>query len=269
MRRLFAWFCGVMALPPTFLSKISSKSAERAATTIFCAVSKAHIREWEAEFGYRGITPRAMALAGTSQACPRPCIHSRESEQSRSRNSAAFSLGAGPAPRGLSRMAAGALDLANAIADRNNPLTARVIVNRVWQWHFGRGIVNSPSDFGTRGDLPTHPELLDYLATRFMEEGWSIKKLHKWIMLSSTYQQSSADRPDARAVDPENKLVWRMNRQRLDFESLRDSILFVAGQLDLTARRIAILADGPARRAAPHRLRVHSARSFTRRTERV
>ena len=146
----------------------------------------------------------------------------------------------------------GRLDLANAIADRNNPVTARVIVNRVWQWHFGRGIVDSPSDFGTRGDLPTHPELLDYLATRFMDEGWSIKKLHKWIMLSSTYQQASADRPDAHAADPENKLVWRMNRQRLDFESLRDSILLVAGQLDQSVGGSPFaLSPSPPFRAAP------------------
>jgi hypothetical protein len=109
-----------------------------------------------------------------------------------------------------------------------------VIVNRVWQWHFGRGLVGTPSDFGTRGDAPTHPELLDYLAIRFMDEGWSLKKLHKWIMLSSAYRQSSADRPDARGIDPENKLLWRMNRQRLDYESLRDSTLLAAGQLDRT-----------------------------------
>src|SRR5207244_534265 len=126
------------------------------------------------------------------------------------------------------------LDLANAIASKDNPLTARVIVNRVWAWHFGRGIVATPSDYGKRGDAPSHPELLDYLAKRFMDEGWSMKKLHRWIMLSSTYRQSSKDRPEAREIDPENKLVWRMNRQRLPYESLRDSTLFVAGQLDST-----------------------------------
>ena len=192
------------------------------------------IREWEAEFSYRGITPRAMALEDSAKLVPAHLFIRGNPNNP----------GAGTPPHFLSVLdpglrpfthGSGRLDLANAIADRNNPLTARVIVNRVWQWHFGRGIVNSPSDFGTRGDLPTHPELLDYLAIRFMEEGWSIKKLHKWIMLSSVYQQSSMDRPEPRAVDPENKLVWRMNRQRLDFESLRDSILFVAGQLDVAA----------------------------------
>ena len=126
----------------------------------------------------------------------------------------------------------GRLDLAKAIASKDNPLTARVIVNRVWMHHFGAGIVRTPSDFGLRGDLPTHPELLDYLAVRFMESGWSLKKLHRMILLSAAYQQSSADNPEARKLDPENQLLWRMNRQRLDIESLRDSILAASGQLE-------------------------------------
>jgi hypothetical protein len=189
------------------------------------------IREWEAEFSYRGLTPRAMALQESAKLVPAH-VFVRGNPNNPGAETPPHFLSALDDSERLFTHGSGRIDLANAIADRNNPLTARVIVNRVWQWHFGRGIVNSPSDFGTRGDLPTHPELLDYLATRFMDEGWSIKKLHKWIMLSSAYQQSSADRPDARAADPENKLVWRMNRQRLDFESLRDSILFVSGQLD-------------------------------------
>ncbi|MDX2039724.1 MAG: PSD1 and planctomycete cytochrome C domain-containing protein [Acidobacteriota bacterium] len=127
----------------------------------------------------------------------------------------------------------GRLELAHAIIDRNNPLTARVIVNRVWQWHFGHGLVRTPSDFGSRGEAPTHPELLDYLATWFMENGWSLKKLHALILTSATYQQSSADDATARQLDPENKLLWRMNRQRLDFESLRDAMLAASGQLDV------------------------------------
>jgi hypothetical protein len=128
----------------------------------------------------------------------------------------------------------GRLELAQAIASPDNPLTARVLVNRVWQHHIGQGLVRTPSDFGLRSDPPTHPELLDYLASRFVAEGWSVKKLHRWILLSSTYQQSSEDRPEARAKDPENLLLWRMNRQRMDLEALRDSILHVAGQLDET-----------------------------------
>lgn len=128
----------------------------------------------------------------------------------------------------------GRLELARAIIDRHNPLTARVIVNRVWQWHFGHGLVRTPSDFGSRGEAPTHPELLDYLATWFMENGWSLKKLHALILASATYQQSSADNPPARQRDPENRLLWRMNRQRLDFESLRDAMLAASGQLETT-----------------------------------
>ncbi|HMV46374.1 MAG TPA: PSD1 and planctomycete cytochrome C domain-containing protein [Blastocatellia bacterium] len=126
----------------------------------------------------------------------------------------------------------GRLELAQAITDKHNPLTARVIVNRVWQWHFGQGLVRTPSDFGARGDAPTHPELLDYLAGWLMENGWSLKRLHTLILLSRTYRQSSADNPAARGRDPENKLFWRMNRQRLDFESLRDAMLAVSGQLE-------------------------------------
>ncbi len=130
------------------------------------------------------------------------------------------------------RDGSGRLDLANAIAGKDNPLTARVIVNRVWLHHFGAGIVRTPSDFGLRGDLPTHPELLDHLAVNFMQSGWSLKKLHRTIMLSAAYRQSSSDNPEARKLDPENQLLWRMNRQRLDIESLRDSILAASGQLD-------------------------------------
>ncbi|MEX2140138.1 MAG: PSD1 and planctomycete cytochrome C domain-containing protein [Pirellulales bacterium] len=128
----------------------------------------------------------------------------------------------------------GRLELAHEIVAADNPLTSRVLVNRVWTHYFGQGLVRTPSDFGLRSDPPSHPELLDYLASRFVAEGWSIKKLHRWILLSSTYQQSSEDRPEARAKDPENLLVWRMNRRRMDLEALRDSLLFVAGQLDAT-----------------------------------
>ncbi|MDB5346729.1 MAG: hypothetical protein JWP89_5106 [Schlesneria sp.] len=128
----------------------------------------------------------------------------------------------------------GRAELAEAIASRENPLTARVIVNRVWRGHFGFGLVRTPSNFGQLGDRPTHPELLDTLAVRFMESGWSLKTLHREIMLSSTYQQNSAYRADAAEVDPENKLLWRMNRQRLEVEPWRDAMLAVTGELDRT-----------------------------------
>ncbi len=129
----------------------------------------------------------------------------------------------------------GRLELARAITDPRNPLTARVIVNRVWLHHFGAGLVRTPSNFGLRGQAPSHPELLDYLATRFVDEGWSLKRLHRWIMLSSTYRQSSSDRAGYQARDPENRLLWKMNRRRLDFEAFRDALLTAAARLDLAA----------------------------------
>jgi mono/diheme cytochrome c family protein len=130
------------------------------------------------------------------------------------------------------RQGSGRLELARAIADRKNPLTARVLVNRVWLNHFGAGLVRTPSDFGLRGEPPTHPQLLDWLAAAFMDNGWSIKKLHRLILLSNTYQQSNNDDPRLLQMDPENRLLARMNRQRLDFEAMRDSLLAVAGRLN-------------------------------------
>ncbi len=126
----------------------------------------------------------------------------------------------------------GRLELAQGIVSPQNPLTARVIVNRVWQHHFGEGLVRTPGDFGIRGEAPTHPELLDHLATRFIQNGWSIKSLHRWIMTSATYAQSSADRAEGQSLDPENRLLWKMPRRRLELEALRDSWLAVSGRLD-------------------------------------
>ncbi len=126
----------------------------------------------------------------------------------------------------------GRLELARKIASAGNPLTARVWVNRIWQHHFGRGLVATPSDFGLRSDAPSHPELLDHLARRLVEGGWSTKALHRLILNSAAWRQASDDVPAARAADPENRLLWRMNRRRLDWESLRDSVLLAAGRLD-------------------------------------
>ena len=128
----------------------------------------------------------------------------------------------------------GRLELAQWVTDPCNPLTARVMVNRIWQHHFGRGIVETPNDFGARGKAPTHPELLDYLASRFKESGWSIKAMHRLIMLSSTYQLSSEDGAENAAVDAGNELFWRYNRQRLDAEEIRDAMLAISGSLDKT-----------------------------------
>lgn len=125
------------------------------------------------------------------------------------------------------------LALADWIASDQNPLTARVIVNRVWYLHFGTGLVNTPSDFGVNGDRPSHPELLDWLAVSFMENGWSLKWLHRQILASRAYQQSSALVAGAAAVDADNRLYWRMPLKRMDAETIRDSVLFHAGNLDL------------------------------------
>jgi mono/diheme cytochrome c family protein len=126
----------------------------------------------------------------------------------------------------------GRLELAQRIADKSNPLTARVLVNRIWLAHFGTPLVSTPSDFGSRSERPSHPQLLDHLAAGFMRNGWSLKWLHREIVLSATYRQSSNDRADARRTDPENRLYWRMNRRRHDFETMRDSMLAVSGRLD-------------------------------------
>ncbi len=126
----------------------------------------------------------------------------------------------------------GRSDLARSITAEENPLTARVIVNRIWMHHFGEPMVGTPSDFGTRSNPPSHPELLDYLADRLRQEGWSLKGLHRRIVLSSAYQQASRDRPDCRKVDPENRLLWHVPRRRLDLEAMRDTLLFVSGRLD-------------------------------------
>ena len=123
--------------------------------------------------------------------------------------------------------------LSDWITSPENPLTARVMANRIWQHHFGSGIVNTPSDFGKNGAKPTHPKLLDWLAVQFVEKGWSMKAMHRLIMTSSTYRQSSEYSPDAAMkLDPGNTMLWRMNRQRLEAEIVRDSILAVSGRLN-------------------------------------
>lgn len=127
----------------------------------------------------------------------------------------------------------GRLDLAQALTNEAAPLTARVIVNRVWKHHFGRGLVDTPSEFGNLGEAPTHPELLDDLAGRFIENGWSIKWLHREILNSATWQQSSMS-PESEQLDPENKFYARMLRRRLDWEAWRDAILTASGKIDLS-----------------------------------
>jgi len=125
--------------------------------------------------------------------------------------------------------------LAEWLASPDHPLTARVMVNRIWQGHFGRGIVATPNDFGRQGGPPTHPELLDWLAVEFVEQGWSVKTMHRLIMLSDVYRRASSPHEANSAIDAENRFLWRMNRRRLEAETLRDSVLAVSGDLNLKA----------------------------------
>ncbi len=127
----------------------------------------------------------------------------------------------------------GRLQFAQWITRPDNPLTARVMVNRIWQQHFGKGLVTTPDNFGMRGSPPSHPELLDYLAARFVEEGWSIKAMHRLILNSRTWQLASATDPADATLDPGNTFYWRFDRNRLDAESIRDAMLSASGQLDL------------------------------------
>lgn len=126
----------------------------------------------------------------------------------------------------------GRLELAEWLTRPGHPLLARVMVNRIWRWHFGAGLVRSTDNFGLLGERPTHPELLDWLACRFIESGWSIKAMHRLILSSSTWQQSTAYQHAAAELDPENRLLWRMNRRRLEAEALRDALLSFSGRLD-------------------------------------
>lgn len=147
-------------------------------------------------------------------------------------------------PKGSS----GRLELADWIASPDNTLTARVIVNRVWHWLFGRGLVETVDNFGASGAAPSHPELLDHLARQFIADGWSLKKLIKRIVSSSVYQLDTAHDEKNHLADPDNKLLWRMNARRLDAESIRDSMLSISGKLDLTpplGSIIALAGDGP------------------------
>jgi len=135
-------------------------------------------------------------------------------------------------PRPSSRSTGRRTSLADWLVRPDHPLVARVMVNRLWQHHFGRGLVPTPSDFGTMGDEPSHPELLDWLATELVARGWSLKSMHRLIVTSATYRQSSRVTPEGLKIDPDNALLWRQNRQRLDGEAIRDALLTVSGRLN-------------------------------------
>jgi hypothetical protein len=195
--------------------------------------------------------PTAMAVAegdkiGDFYVCIRGNVHNKGETVPRGFLQVATPLspplgkgGHGGVPK-LTNKQSGRYELADWLASADNPLTARVFANRVWHHLFGAGIVRTMDNFGNTGELPSHPELLDHLAIRFMEEGWSVKKLIREIVLSHTFQQSSGHnghgngfaKPQAADVDPENRLLWRYNRRRVDAETLRDGILAVSGQLD-------------------------------------
>jgi uncharacterized protein DUF1553/uncharacterized protein DUF1549/cytochrome c len=187
-----------------------------------------------AQAAYDGAAPRAMAVEDLPKPVPTHVFLRGNPNNPGALTPPHFLSCLGGSDDKIFKDGSGRLELARSIIDPENSLTARTIVNRVWLHHFGNGLVRTPSDFGFRGDPPTHPELLDYLAIKFVESGWSLKKLHRLVMTSAAYRQASSDNEAARKIDPENQLLWRMNRRRLEIESLRDSMLAAAGRLDLT-----------------------------------
>lgn len=188
------------------------------------------------ESTHAGVPPRANALFDVPRSIDYPVLLRGEPGNKGDVVPRRFLeiLSADPRKRPEWRNGSGRLELARAIVDPKNPLTARVLVNRVWQQHWGAGFVPTPDDLGNMSAPPTHPELLDYLAATFVEEGWSLKKLHRAIVLSAAYRQSSATNPRYAELDPENKLLWRYNLRRLDFEPMHDALLAITGELDRT-----------------------------------
>lgn len=140
----------------------------------------------------------------------------------------------GPGSPAFSSSHSGRRELAEWLVDEQHPLTSRVLVNRIWRWHFGRGLVASTDNFGLLAEKPTHPELLDWLAREFVGRRWSLKEMHRLILLSSTYQQSTQTTANVLTADPENRLWSRFPVRRLEAEEIRDTLLFVSGQLDST-----------------------------------
>jgi Protein of unknown function (DUF1553)/Protein of unknown function (DUF1549)/Planctomycete cytochrome C len=181
-----------------------------------------------------GSPPRAMVLVDSARPSDSPIFLRGEAENRGDVVPRRFlEILSGPT-RPAFRNGSGRLELAQAIVNPSNPLTARVEVNRIWLHHFGEGFVTTPDDFGNQSAPPSHPELLDYLASRFVEDGWSVKKMHRLIMLSSVYQESSENNPRYAQQDPNNRLLWRANIHRLEFEAVRDSLLAIGGKLNLS-----------------------------------
>jgi hypothetical protein len=191
-----------------------------------------------------GSPPRAMALVDApSPVEPRVFLRGNPGRPGKAVPRQFLKVAAGPSRKPFAQ-GSGRLELARAIASADNPLTARVFVNRVWLQHFGAGLVTTPSDFGVRSDPPSHPELLDWLADDFVRHGWSVKHLQRRVLLSAAYRQQSLGRPECFAKDPENRLLWKFNRRRLEFEAARDALLAASGSLDpaMFGRPVAITA---------------------------
>ncbi len=180
-----------------------------------------------------GAPPRAMVLRDGSPQNSPVLIRGNPGRPGKQVPRQFLQVVAGPDRKPYSK-GSGRLELAQSIVDRKNPLTSRVITNRIWQHHFGTGLVPTPSDFGTRGLPPSNPELLDWLSSQLMDGGWSLKRMHRLVLSSAVYRQSSKENGQARGIDPENRLLWRMPRLRIDFEEMRDSILAASDRLDLS-----------------------------------
>ena len=202
-----------------------------------------------------GAPPRAEVLTDVSTPHDYPILIRGEAQNKGDVTPRRFLsiLSSDPNHRPVYTDGSGRLDLARDIANPVNPLTARVLVNRLWQQHFGEGIVPTPDDLGNQSAPPSHPQLLDYLASRFVQDGWSIKKLHRLIVLSATYQQNGANNNAAyTAKDPYNRLLWHYNLRRLDLEEMHDSILAIAGTLDpaVGGKSVRLSSEGFATRRA-------------------
>jgi hypothetical protein len=210
--------------------------SDRQIMRVFSVAEKQHIEklrrqadEWKAK---SPVAP-ARAMVMTEGTPTTPVVFLRGNPNNRGPEVPRQFLGliAGPNRKPFAD-GSGRLEMAKAIADPKNPLTARVMANRVWGHLFGQSIVRTPSDFGIRCDPPTHPDLLDWLASRFVESGWSLKQLQRLIVTSRTYRQTSAASPELVKLDPENRLIARMSHKRLTWEELRDNLLSSAGRLD-------------------------------------
>ncbi|MFM7321771.1 MAG: DUF1553 domain-containing protein, partial [Armatimonadota bacterium] len=194
--------------------------------------------------------PHALALAELAAARPQHVYRRGDPRLIGAAVQPHFLSSVGPRAGSALQGGAGRLALARRIADPDNPLTARVAVNRIWMHHFGAGLVRTPSDFGTRGEAPTHPRLLDWLASEFVCRGWSTKAMHRMIVLSRTWRQGGARSPKSRAIDPDNRWLARRDPARMDLESLRDCALEVAGELDRTrgGRSVRLFDDKDSKR---------------------